>query len=123
MIIIQLLIKYITTFLYFIITKMDETNLELDVELESEAQMIANYEDELLEFKTMYRKNKEFRDMLFDKYKAKIVWEEWDECYGAYVWEDFLFMSCHIDKCLEKMYNEIERIKHNRIKEENDLPF
>lgn len=104
-------------------TEENFTNLELDVELESEAQMIANYEDELMEFKTKYRTDKDFRKMLFDRYDARIVWEEWDECYWLYIWDDYLWMSSRLDRCLEKMYNEIERIKNKRIREENNLPF
>jgi hypothetical protein len=52
-----------------------------DVDLELKEQQISLYEDELSEFIDNYRTSKEFRELLKQKHKATIDYEEWDECY------------------------------------------
>lgn len=113
--------------LYITNIKMTDVNeLELpaiDPEMESEAQAIANYEDELAEFINLYKKDRGFREQLLRKENLYIIYEEWDECYGLYHGDDIEFMSIHLEKCLEKMFNLREQIKAKQIAEENNLPF
>lgn len=96
---------------------------DLDPELESEAQAIACYEDELAEFINLYKNDKWFREQLVREENLYITYEDLDECYWLYVWDSLEFMSIHLEKCLEKMYNIREKIRAKRIAEQNDLPF
>lgn len=103
----------------------DVNELELptiDPEMESEAQAIANHEDELAEFINNYKNDRWFRLMLKDLWLT-IMWEDRDECYALYVWDDIEFMSISYDKCVEKMFY----FKNKKIEEEHridsTLPF
>lgn len=103
----------------------DVNELELpaiDPELESEAQAIANYEDELAEFINLYKKDRWFREELLRKDKLYITYEDWDECYGLYHGDDIEFMSIHLEKCLEKMFNLRRQLRQKKLAEQ-DLPF
>ena len=96
-----------------------------DLEFLSEAQDIANYEDELAEFKDNYVHDEEFRNQLWRKYKAAIFDEEYDECYGVYVWDDYLWMNRDYNKCLENLFNAIrsEKYRQRMMSDDNPLPF
>lgn len=110
------------TFYTLIISTM--TNYDVDLELKE--QQISLYEDGLSMFIDRYQKEKEFRELLKKKYDTYIDYEEWDECYGMYFWDDVLYMSIHLDKCLEKMFNCINNEEYKRkleTVEESFLPF
>ena len=107
------------TFYTLIYSKM--TNYDVDLELKE--QQISLYEDELSEFIDNYRTSKEFRELLKQKHKATIDYEEWDECYWVYMWDDIVYMSTKLDVCLEKMFNCIKRKEYENYLEESDLPF
>ena len=105
------------TFYTLIYSKM--TNYDVDLELKE--QQISLYEDELSEFIDNYRTSKEFRELLKQKHKATIDYEEWDECYWMYFWDDVLYMSIHLDDCLEKMFNYIKNAEYSKQLLENQL--
>ena len=107
------------TFYTLIYSKM--TNYDVDLELKE--QQISLYEDELSMFIDRYEKDKEFRKLLLEKYDTRITYEEWDECYWMYFWDDVLYMSIHLDDCLEKMFNCIKRKDYENYLEESALPF
>lgn len=113
--------------LYFTNIKMTDVNeLELptiDPEMESEAQAIANYEDELAEFINLYKKDRGFREELLRKDELYIMYEDWDECYWLYHGDDIEFMSIHLDKCIEKMFNMRRQLRQKKLADENNLPF
>ena len=105
-------------------TEVKELELpEIDSELESEAQAIACYEDELAEFINLYKKDRWFREQLVRKENLYITYEDWDECYWLYVWDSLEFMSIHLEKCIEKMFNMRRQLRAKKIAEQNDLPF
>ena len=92
-----------------------------DVDLELKEKEISLYEDELSIFIDRYQTDKEFRKLLLEKYDARITYEEWDECYWMYFWEDVLYMSIHLDDCLEKMFNCIKNEEYSKQLLENQL--
>ena len=92
-----------------------------DVDLELKEQQISLYEDELSMFIDRYQKDKEFRELLKEKYDTRITYEEWDECYWMYFWDDVLYMSIHLDDCLEKMFNCIKNAEYSKQLLENQL--
>lgn len=94
-----------------------------DLEFLSEAQAIANYEDELAEFINKYRKDIEFRKDIVKKYDGYVTYEERDECYATYFKDDILCFSTHLDKCIEKMFNAIRAKDYNEYITQNNLPF
>lgn len=105
-------------------TEVKELELpEIDTELESESQAIANYEDELAEFVDLYKKDRWFREELLRKDELYIMYEDWDECYGLCHGDDIEFMSIHLDKCIEKMFNMRRQLRAKKVAEQNDLPF
>ena len=92
-----------------------------DVDLELKEQQISLYEDELSMFIDRYNTDKEFRELLKEKYDATIQYEKWDECYWMYFGDDVLYMSIHLDDCLEKMFNCIRNAEYSKQLLENQL--
>lgn len=94
-----------------------------DVDLELKEQQISLYEDELAEFTEKFYKDKEFREKLKKDDWIYITYEEYDECFGLYIWDDILCMNTHMDKCIEKAFNYVINKEHALSLQESDLPF
>lgn len=90
-----------------------------DVDLELKEQQISLYEDELSEFAEKFYENKDFREKLKKENWIYITYEEYEECFGLYIWDDILFMNNNMDRCIEKAFNYIK----NKKIEEFVLPF
>lgn len=102
---------------------MTETTYELDPELESESQAIANYEDELAEFIKQYKGDKELREQIRDKYGLFITYEEYDECWWLFWKNGLIRLEREINKLIEKIYNIKDNVDYSYMLEEIDLPF
>lgn len=101
---------------FYTFTIIAMTNYDVDLELKE--QQISLYEDELTEFINKFYNEKEFREEL-KKDGVYIMYEDYDECFGLYIWDDIVTMDIHLEKCLEKAFNYLR----NKELVQSDLPF
>lgn len=94
-----------------------------DVDLEMKEQQISLYEDELSEFTEKFYKDEDFRKKLRKEDWIYITYEEYDECFGLYIWDDILWMNTHMDKCIEKAFNYLRNKQFQEQLQESFLPF